>query len=177
MSDLPDVAIQIGQAQTEEDVVAVRTLIREFTTWALKLEVDNDQAPTFEGLEAEIQGLPGIYIPPNGRLLLAKYKGEPVGCICLKGHDDISCEPKRLYVREAYRGYGIGKRLFAMAMSEARAQNYKRVVLDTHRSMTKAQNIYTSMGFKRIATPDDFPEALKHAVVFMECDFEDMTER
>lgn len=36
--------------------------------------------------------------------------------------------------------------------------------------MKKAHALYEGVGFERVSTPADFPEAFKPVVVFMECD-------
>jgi hypothetical protein len=36
--------------------------------------------------------------------------------------------------------------------------------------MKKAHALYQAVGFKRVSTPDDFPEALKSVALFMESD-------
>lgn len=162
--------LTISQVKSDAKIVAVQELFREYTAWAFTLAADNNQAPTFQGLEEELATLPGIYIPPAGRLLLAMQDEEPVGCICLKGHDATTCELKRLYVRPKFRGLNIGWQLVNRLVEEARTSGYNRIVLDSHRSMKKAHALYQAVGFKRVSTPDDFPEALKPVVVFMECD-------
>jgi GNAT superfamily N-acetyltransferase len=162
--------LTIAQVKSDVQVVAVQELFREYTTWAFALAAGSDQAPTFQGLEEELATLPGIYIPPAGRLLLAMYGDEPAGCICLKGHDATTCELKRLYVRPKFRGLNIGWQLVNRLVEEARRSGYKRIVLDSHRSMKKAHALYEGVGFRRVSAPADFPEALKPVVVFMECD-------
>jgi hypothetical protein len=57
--------ITISQVKTAAQIAAAQELIREFTTWALTLAAGSDQAPTFQGLEAELATLPGIYAPPE----------------------------------------------------------------------------------------------------------------
>jgi len=42
-------------------------------------------------------------------------------------------------------------------------------VLDSHKSMTAAHDIYKNSGFKVVNSPPDFPEALKQSVIFMRC--------
>jgi putative acetyltransferase len=71
-------------------------------------------------------------------------------------------------VRPAFRGQAIGQKLIATLLTEARAEGYVRIVLDSHRSMTAAHGIYEAAGFRRVAAPADFPAALKPLVVFME---------
>jgi len=163
--------LTISQVKSDAQIVAVRELFREYTAWVLMLTAGSEQAPTFQGLEEELATLPGIYTPPAGRLLLAMQHGEePAGCVCLKGHDATTCELKRLYVRPKHRGLNIGWQLVNRLVEEARRSGYNRMVLDSHRSMTKAHALYQAVGFKRVSTPADFPEELKPVVVFMECD-------
>ena len=158
----------ISQVKSDAEIMAVQGLIREFTTWAFTLQDDSEQAPTFENLEEELANLPGIYAPPSGRLLLAMQDEQPVGCVALKGHDAFTCELKRMYVLPTYRDQGIGWELVRTLVENARQAGYKRMVLDTHISMNKARELYQAAGFQKVKTPDDFPEALKPYVVFME---------
>jgi GNAT superfamily N-acetyltransferase len=160
----------ISQIKSETEIAAVQELVREFFAWALTFDADAGQAPTFNQLEEELATLPGIYAPPSGRFLLAMQDGQPAGCVALKGHDATTSELKRLYVRSTYRGQRIGWQLVSRLVEEARQIGYERIVLDSHSSMRKAHEIYQALGFKKVKTPDDFPEAYKPFVVFMECD-------
>jgi len=162
--------LTISQVASQAQVEMAHELLLEYTTWVFTLTEASDQAPTFQGLEEELETLPGIYAPPAGRLLLALQDGQPAGCVCLKGHDAVTCELKRLYVRPAFRGLNLGSQLVSMLVEEARQSGYQRIVLDTHFSMKKAHALYQAVGFRVVQTPDDFPEVLKPLVVFMECD-------
>ena len=51
--------------------------------------------------------------PPHGVLCCARLRGEPVGCGGLKGLGRPACEIKRMWVDDAVRGLGIGRRLLA----------------------------------------------------------------
>lgn len=68
-------------------------------TWAFTLVADSDQAPAWKGFEEELAGLPGVYAPPAGRLLLAQLAGQPAGRVCLKAHNTATSELKRLAIR------------------------------------------------------------------------------
>lgn len=159
--------LTIAQVGSPSDIRDVQDLLREYTAWAFTLHPDSDQAPTFQGLEQELATLPGIYAPPTGGLLLARYDDQPAGCIALKGHDDGIAELKRLYVRPGMRGHNIGRRLVASLIDEARRLGYRRLILDSHASMTSAHALYRAAGFRDVDAPDDFPPELVPEVVFM----------
>jgi ribosomal protein S18 acetylase RimI-like enzyme len=134
----------IHQAASVDEVDTVRKLFMEYQTL---LGIDL----CFQGFDAELKGLPGDYAPPGGRLLLALNDGLPVGCVALRPVDGSRCEMKRLFVRPTGRGLGVGRALVARVMDEARAIGYTEMVLDTLPTMTEAQALYQSLGFRDIA--------------------------
>ncbi len=164
--------LTISQVSRRAEIPDVRGLLREYTAWALTLAADSDAAPTFEGLERELATLPGKYAPPTGCLLLAHEDRQPAGCVALKERSATIGELKRLYVRPAFRGMDIGRRLVAAVIAEARRSGYRRLILDSHISMASAHKIYMAAGFRTVSAPTDFPEALKPIAVFMELDLE-----
>ena len=56
---------------------------------------------------------------------------------------------KRLFVRPAYRGRGLGRLLAARIVSEATALGYVAMRLDTLETLDDAMHLYTSLGFRR----------------------------
>jgi len=121
------------------DLDEIRLMLREYAAW---LEVDL----CFQNFEQELAGLPGEYAPPRGRLLIA----EGAGCVALRAIDEETCEMKRLYVRPEHRGSGLGRRLIAAIIEEARGIGYARMRLDTMPKMDNAQRLYASFGFRDI---------------------------
>jgi ribosomal protein S18 acetylase RimI-like enzyme len=137
-------------------------LVRElFTEYARAIEIDL----CFQSFDRELAELPGKYAPPDGRLFLALENESAAGCVALRKLDVGICEMKRLYVRPAFRGCGLGRRLANETIFAAREIGYDRMRLDTLATMTAAIALYESFGFQRIPAYYDNPSGL---VVFME---------
>ena len=118
---------------------------------------------SFQNFQDELATLPGRYAPSTGRLLLAKCAGKPAGCVALRQIGDGICEMKRLFVRPAFRGRGIGKALARAIVEEGRRIGYKHMRLDT--AMEPAKSLYKSLGFREIPPYQQVPV---EGVVFME---------
>jgi OHCU decarboxylase len=145
-----DHAIQIVNAVTENQITIAREM---FVEYAKSLDIDL----CFQNFDKEVNGLPGEYSLPRGRLLLAMFESKVAGCVALKRISDEVCEMKRLYVRSEFRGKGIGKRLTTDVMEQARVIGYKQMRLDTLPSMKEAIALYRSLGFESIAPFRDLP--------------------
>ncbi len=131
------------QVETEEHIEFISEL---FTEYAESLGFDL----CFQNFDKELAKLPGDYKPPHGRLLLALHEKKIVGCVALRKMNEGICEMKRLYVRPAFRGKGIGRRLARVIIKEARKIGYKYMRLDTIPSMKEANALYQSLGFREI---------------------------
>ncbi|MDG4584607.1 MAG: GNAT family N-acetyltransferase [Candidatus Competibacter sp.] len=134
--------MEIIQAQTADEIAAVRALFREYERF---LDVDL----CFQGFEDELATLPGKYAPPDGWLLLAIDGGRAAGCVALRRLDQGVCEMKRLFVRPEYRGQGLGRLLATRAIAEATALGYTVMRLDTLDWLHSAMRMYASMDFRR----------------------------
>ncbi len=151
--------LEIIQAETADQIDQVRDLFHEYETW-LGLDL------CFQGFENELAGLPGKYTRPDGRLCLAHSDGKLAGCIALRKLDGDICEMKRLFVRDGFRGEGIGNLLIERLITDARAIGYAKMRLDTYpQKMSKAVSLYESHGFYSIAPYYENPH---DGVLFME---------
>jgi putative acetyltransferase len=150
------VMLRIVSADNKEAVHQVSALFREY---AEALGVDL----SFQNFERELAELPGEYAPPHGALLLAFDEASPAssvpgspalfavaGCVALRKIDRDICEMKRLYVRGAFRGRGMGRALALAIMDTARTTGYRAMRLDTLPQMGEAQALYSSLGFRDI---------------------------
>jgi ribosomal protein S18 acetylase RimI-like enzyme len=139
--------IHVVLAEGPEALDAVRSLFREY---AATLGVDL----CFQNFERELATLPGAYAPPHGALLLAMVDGEPAGCVAMRPLPESdhanACEMKRLYVRRAFRRFGLGRLLAQQLMERAAQAGHSCVLLDTLDDMEAARGLYASLGFVEI---------------------------
>jgi GNAT superfamily N-acetyltransferase len=135
--------LTIAQASSASDIATARRLFEEY---AASLGTDG----CFQGFEQELATLPGSYAPPGGRLLLATHGSDVAGCVALRPLDVDVCEMKRLYLRPAFHGRGLGRALVKEILREARIAGYRRMRLDTLPTMRAALALYRQLGFREI---------------------------
>ena len=151
--------MKLIQVKSDEEIQETRRLIEEYAAW---LGVDL----CFQNFDKELAELPGDYVPPSGRLFLAVENDQVAGCVAIRKIAANMCEMKRLYVRPAFRGHGLGRTLTEKIIEAAREIGYARMRLDTlPRRMAPAIAMYRSLGFKTIEPYYDNPI---EGVVFLE---------
>lgn len=109
----------------------------------------------FQGFQEELAALPGKYGPPRGALMLVYDIDTPAACGALRDLGNDIAELKRLYVRPAYRGSGLGRRVTVALMDRARELEYRLLRLDTLRRLEPAVSLYKSLGFAETAPFND----------------------
>ena len=145
MSEGPQ--IQLLQAEAPDLLASARELFREY---ADGLSVDL----CFQNFDEELAALPGPYAEPGGALLVAFVDGQPAGCGALRPLPDAdfpnACEMKRLFVRRAFRRFGLGRLLAQQLLDLATRAGYSTLLLDTLDDMEAARGLYASLGFEEI---------------------------
>lgn len=139
--------IELIKPASVDDVDVVRVLFREYAN-----SLDADLC--FQGFAQELATLPGAYQAPRGALLLARVDGQAAGCCALRPLDEVdysnACEMKRLYVRPAFRGLGLGRQLAEAILDIARLCGYDNLLLDTLSDMEAARAMYVDLGFEEV---------------------------
>jgi len=133
-------------AEGPRDLASVRELWREY--WR-SIDLPDD----FQGFGEELRGLPGVYGAAGGALLIAienTPQGTPAGTIALRRLNARAGEVKRLYLRPAFRGQGLGRHLLEHVIEMARTMGYEALYADTLPSMTEALSLYARFGFERV---------------------------
>ena len=139
--------LQFITPESAEDLAITREI---FTEYAQQLGIDL----CFQNFASELADLPGEYSAPAGALLLALVDGEVAGCCGLRALDAVdypnAAEMKRLYVRKAFRRFGLGRQLAEAMLDAARVAGYHSVLLDTLDDMESARALYAELGFTEI---------------------------
>jgi len=146
MDEVPD--IRLVPADMAPSFEPAREILREY---AKSLAIDL----SFQDFDTELATLPGDYAPPGGRLLLAYVGQQLAGCGGLRALTDVdhanACEMKRLFVRPAFRRFGLGRVIAEAVLDEARRAGYSVVLLDTLDEMESARELYATLGFEEVA--------------------------
>jgi ribosomal protein S18 acetylase RimI-like enzyme len=164
----PDIVLVTPEEPHE--IEATRAIFRDY---AASLDIDL----CFQNFDEEMATLPGDYAEPRGALLLAlvdaagggaasrqidapmirRAQGSMAyvaGCCALRPMDTAdypnAAEMKRLYVRPAFRGLGLGRQMAEAMLDAARSAGYACVLLDTLDDMESARALYEDLGFVEV---------------------------
>jgi len=83
----------------------------------------------------------------NARHIVGVLGGRVVGCGALQALDAETAEIRRMYVRPAYRGRGLGRQLLVALEEMAMTFGYSVLFLETARSLPQAIGLYRSCGY------------------------------
>ena len=128
---------------TKADIEKTKELINEYLAW---IDVDL----TFQSIDEELDSFPEKYEESDGAFYIAKDGTKVIGCIGLRKIQTGICEMKRLYVKDDYKGSGLGKKLIKTIIEEAKKKGYEKMRLDTLPKMKTAQKLYKEFGFVEV---------------------------
>jgi len=159
-------------ARTPSDYEAFAVLVGEYVSWC-RARYQHDagfveQVFGYQDLQQDLRNLATAYGPPNGKTLLVRSDDQISGGGAFRRLPDGTCEMKRLYVSERFKGRGIGRRLAEALIDAARADGFKLMRLDTGNLLTEAITLYRKLGFRDCAPHLPYPEKLLRYLVFME---------
>ncbi len=130
---------------------AVACLTRYYDELTERFETGFDPAL---GISAEPEELR----PPKGYFVLATLNGESIGCGALKCHPRYG-EIKRMWVAASSRGLGVGRRILARLEDLARERRLRLLRLETNKTLTEAQALYRSSGYREVPAFNTEPYA------------------
>lgn len=97
--------------------------------------------------------------PPEGLMLVATLRTDPIGCGALKLPAHQPAELKRMWVAESARGLGLGRRLLTELETRAADHGARRIRLETNRALAEAIALYRSAGYREVDPFNDEPYA------------------
>jgi ribosomal protein S18 acetylase RimI-like enzyme len=146
--------ISIVEAVEPKDIAAVERLLRDYLLWMRRryhAHLDMIDAYFDEReWQSELANLPGRYGAPFGAIVLALVDGVPAGCVMMRGIGCYVSEMKRLFVRPAFRGMGLARKMVDTLMGLSCKRGYAHLRFETSALQAEAEGLYRSMGFQSI---------------------------
>ena len=168
----------LSERQERELISAMETVERLLTASLIGVAVESPRSPAGrwcleqyytelasrfdDGFDPATSSLPdaGEMAPPTGLFLIARLRGEAVGCGGLIVHGADPAEIKRMWVVPEVRGLGLGRRILSELERLARESGASATRLDTNRNLTEAIALYRASGYEEI--PDFNGEPYAH---------------
>ena len=105
-------------------------------------------APDPESTDADLKDIEQSYLKRGGAFYVLEDKpGSIIGAYGLYRIDEATCELRKMYLQESFRGRGLGKLLLEDALEKARRMGFEKVTLETASVLTEAISLYRSYGF------------------------------
>ena len=95
------------------------------------------------------------FAEPTGLFVIARLHGRAIGCGAVLFHDDAPAYIKRMWVDDAVRGMGVGRRILAALEQAARDHGAASVTLETNASLTEAIAMYRASGYVEVEPFND----------------------
>ena len=138
------------------DLDTLRALFTEYSDLLISENPDFSKYLEVQNFDNELES-PGKKYSDGGGIYIAYVDGTVAGCVGFRKLDDDSAELKRMYLRPAFRGMHISPKMLEKCLCDASALGYKRMYLDTLRSLKSAIGLYRSYGFEEIGPYNSNP--------------------
>ncbi|MEZ4357233.1 MAG: GNAT family N-acetyltransferase [Eubacteriales bacterium] len=99
------------------------------------------------GEEKRLQYIPHNRLEEIHNAIVAYYEDTPVACASFKHYDNETAEVKRVFIKQEYRGKGISKKMMELLEQSAKAQGYKKFVLECGEPLVAAMRLYKTIGY------------------------------
>jgi ribosomal protein S18 acetylase RimI-like enzyme len=136
-----------------EDLQLVRKFTIE-TAWSSFPEYDQKKLDREKWTKNFLEMYDGLLRKVTGRLFVAENEGHDfVGYVWIGEDNNMMTGLKSgfiydIFVKEEYRGKGIGKTLLEKAESYCKEKGYSKILLMVAVNNSAAMNLYDRMGFK-----------------------------
>jgi DNA-binding MarR family transcriptional regulator/GNAT superfamily N-acetyltransferase len=124
------------------DADAQHCLREYFTELDHRFDAGFDPARSIAGVDD--------FRPPAGLFLVARLRGDPIGCGGLRFHGEEPPDIKRMWVAKSARGLGVGRGLLRELEQRATAVGASTVRLETNGALTEAIALYRSSGYAEV---------------------------
>jgi len=124
----------------------IRTVMPEFGA----------KGPGFAINDPEVDHMSLAYAAPGARYWVIEKEGAIVGgggFAQLWGGDEATCELRKMYFLSEVRGLGLGAKLLALCLEEAKRAGYRNMYLETLENMQAARRLYSGFGFRPLPRP------------------------
>jgi len=163
----------LGTRQQQRLVDAMSTVVRLLDAAQVEVEAadaaSDDARACLAAYFAELaRRFPGGFDPgrslhpdthefaePTGRFVLARLHGRAIGCGAVIFNDDGSAYLKRMWVDDAVRGMGVGRRILEALEQAAREHGSTTATLETNASLDEAIAMYRASGYVEVPPFND----------------------
>lgn len=152
----------LRQADVKADFPSIDALWCEYAAYLHEIDCYDCGGKT---IGEELRELETRYTGNEGCIFLYEEDGGAVGVIALRRMNEHTAECRRLYVKPAFQGKGIGKILLAAAIEEGRRRGFSKLLLDTFKQKKGPQALYKKLGFNECPPYNDLPV---DKILFME---------
>ncbi|MGI1663264.1 GNAT family N-acetyltransferase [Palleronia sp. KMU-117] len=153
-------SVTVTRVRTPEQIASVRALVWEFFDVLRARYPDmHDEIDAYiaqKDIAGQLGAFAEHFLPPAGECFLGLQDGTPVGMVMMMPKGEGDGEVNRMYVRDAARGQGLGRKLALAVVDEARQRGMGALWLDALYRHVEAIPLYESLGFVRYTDPDAF---------------------